>query len=358
MARTQRNFVKGRMNKSLDERLLPNGEYIDALNVRLGSTEASEIGAVEKSKGNTQLTSLYFIDPLTKVNTPLSSNARTIGVYEDGTNETLYWFVHDPNFPLGYTGKADMIVSFNTLLGQITYHIVSLDDGSGVNTTLNFNPEYLITGVNKVENLLFFTDNYNPPRFININDAYPEPAPSTISPAASTAWAFIAGKTTIAGVDYVGFHRALLRDCPSSYGFGTGAHPTTTQIVLPGTDCYTGNVANQGYTTQKGYGIQGANLASGFALTQFASDQSRFDTYFSIISTDPGGVPGNGSMSGGITGSDGSSGTWYARYSMPTIQYTDGTGLQQNPAAFAGVSLTGVTLTEGVAYILTLTAIT
>ena len=47
MAKTQRNFVKGRMNKSLDERLLPNGEYEDALNVRLGSTEDSEIGTVE-----------------------------------------------------------------------------------------------------------------------------------------------------------------------------------------------------------------------------------------------------------------------------------------------------------------------
>ena len=47
MARIQRNFVRGRMNKSLDERLLPNGEYIDALNVRLGSTEESEVGSVE-----------------------------------------------------------------------------------------------------------------------------------------------------------------------------------------------------------------------------------------------------------------------------------------------------------------------
>ena len=35
MARTQRNFIAGRMNKSLDERLIPNGEYEDALNVRL-----------------------------------------------------------------------------------------------------------------------------------------------------------------------------------------------------------------------------------------------------------------------------------------------------------------------------------
>jgi len=54
MANTQRNFIKGVMNKSIDERLLPNGQYVDALNVRLGSTEDSEIGSVENSKGNTR----------------------------------------------------------------------------------------------------------------------------------------------------------------------------------------------------------------------------------------------------------------------------------------------------------------
>ena len=47
-----RNFVAGKMNKGLDERLLPNGQYIDAVNVRLGSTEVTEIGAVELAKGN------------------------------------------------------------------------------------------------------------------------------------------------------------------------------------------------------------------------------------------------------------------------------------------------------------------
>ena len=34
MAKIQKNFIKGRMNKSVDERLVPQGEYIDALNVR------------------------------------------------------------------------------------------------------------------------------------------------------------------------------------------------------------------------------------------------------------------------------------------------------------------------------------
>ena len=49
MPKVQKNFIKGRMNKSVDERLVPQGEYIDALNVRLGSTEGTEIGADSKS---------------------------------------------------------------------------------------------------------------------------------------------------------------------------------------------------------------------------------------------------------------------------------------------------------------------
>ena len=60
MANLQRNFIQGIMNKSLDERLVPNGQYVDAMNVRLGSTEDSEIGSVENTKGNTRLTTLEF----------------------------------------------------------------------------------------------------------------------------------------------------------------------------------------------------------------------------------------------------------------------------------------------------------
>ena len=66
------------MNKSIDERLLPQGEYVDAMNVRLGSTETTEIGAVENSRGNSQLTTLSFNG------TPLSTQAKCIGALEDG----------------------------------------------------------------------------------------------------------------------------------------------------------------------------------------------------------------------------------------------------------------------------------
>ena len=170
MANTQRNFIAGRMNKGVDERLVPNGEYIDALNVRLGSTEETEIGSVENSKGNEQLTQLQFNG------TALSSNAKCIGAYEDGANETIYWFIHDSSFSVGATGKLDLIVSYKTDTSTLTYHVISIDDGNGANTTLNFNPSYLMNGINLVDDLLLFTDNNNAPRFINITRNYTNPS--------------------------------------------------------------------------------------------------------------------------------------------------------------------------------------
>ena len=119
MGNVKRNFIKGRMNKSVDERLVPNGEYIDALNVRLGSTEGSEIGSVENSKGNTRLTTLQY------QGVDLSNSARCIGAFEDGVNETIYWFIHDSANTASVTGVVDIIASFRTTDEVLTYHVIS-----------------------------------------------------------------------------------------------------------------------------------------------------------------------------------------------------------------------------------------
>jgi hypothetical protein len=168
MAKTTRNFIQGRMNKSVDERLVPQGEYIHAQNVRLGSTENSEIGSVENSKGNELLVTPRF--------NGTAHAWQCLGCYADSANETIYWFIHASLTGVGATSKMDMIVSYNTLTQVETNHIVSIDDGGGSNTTLNFNPTYLINGVNKVDNLLFFTDNFNPPRFIDVDARYALPS--------------------------------------------------------------------------------------------------------------------------------------------------------------------------------------
>ena len=148
-----KNFIGSKMNKSLDERLIPKGQYTDALNVRISSDEDGEAGSAENAKGNEKLTSISY-------NGSVLNNAKAIGVYEDGSKETIYWFVTHPT--------VDMILSFNTNTGVTTYHVVST-------TVLNFNEDYKITGVNLIDDLLFFTDNYNQPRRINVNKSYPQP---------------------------------------------------------------------------------------------------------------------------------------------------------------------------------------
>ena len=58
------------MNKDVDERLVPNGEYTDALNIRVTNTDDSDSGTVQNEKGNTKLT---------RIN--VSGNPRCIGSY-------------------------------------------------------------------------------------------------------------------------------------------------------------------------------------------------------------------------------------------------------------------------------------
>lgn len=153
MANADVNFIAGRMNKDFDERVIPAGEYIDALNIRIGSTENNSVGAVENTKGNVKLTTL-------KYNGIELTNAVCIGAFEDGTNETLYWFVT--------SSTVDTVVSYNVKKKIFNYHILS-------ESVLNFDPKYLITGVNLIEDLLFWTDNLNPPRKINVKRTYPAP---------------------------------------------------------------------------------------------------------------------------------------------------------------------------------------
>jgi len=172
-----KTFIKGRMNKVVDERLLPEGEYVDAMNLRLGSTEISEIGSVENTKGNFQLTTLTYVDTN---NTPISATARCIGAYEDSATNTIYWFVHDGAFVEGGTTKIlDLIVSFNTETQTLIYHVISVSPNLATPTTLNFNERHLITGVNLVNDMLFFTDDINPPRKINVTKSYAYPDTTT-----------------------------------------------------------------------------------------------------------------------------------------------------------------------------------
>ena len=93
MPELKHNFLKGRMNKDLDERLVPNGEYRDALNIEISTSEDSNTGAVQNIKGNAKVTKSDYVgnDFMTE---SYSSNAITVGSYSDESTNSFFNFIH------------------------------------------------------------------------------------------------------------------------------------------------------------------------------------------------------------------------------------------------------------------------
>tara|TARA_Y100000401_G_scaffold18709_1_gene12616 strand:+ start:2359 stop:6705 length:4347 start_codon:yes stop_codon:yes gene_type:complete len=155
MAKVVNTFVKGKLNKDLDARLIPNGEYRDARNVQVSKSEGPDVGELENVLGN-KLTSLTF-----------PANSKCIGYITDDTNNFIYLFTTDnttENFIPSGAGSNHRVFQYNTL----TDTFISL---FAVSAFLNFSQLNPIYGINLVENLLFWTDNRNQPRKINIERA-------------------------------------------------------------------------------------------------------------------------------------------------------------------------------------------
>ena len=85
MAEIKNSFLKSKMNKDLDDRLIPNGEYRDANNISVGKSEDDDIGALENILGNT----------LVQVSNTGNANAEIIGYFTDNNNSIVYIFLTD-----------------------------------------------------------------------------------------------------------------------------------------------------------------------------------------------------------------------------------------------------------------------
>ena len=160
MAEVKNSFLASKMNKDLDDRLIPNGEYRDARNISIGRSEDDDIGALENVLGNAKL--------LGPNNMPYESDETLVctGFFMDNSNNTIYQFLTN------YTGSNDFLTS--------TMKIVRMNFDTNVYTTLvsgiflNLSTANIITGINLIGNLLFWTDNRNQPRKINVELANPQ----------------------------------------------------------------------------------------------------------------------------------------------------------------------------------------
>jgi hypothetical protein len=88
MPEIKKVFLRGKMNKDLDERLLPDGEYRDAKNIQVSSTESSDAGTVQNILGNRYAEKVgdnYVAE--------YNLGGSCIGIIENPETEKIYLFI-------------------------------------------------------------------------------------------------------------------------------------------------------------------------------------------------------------------------------------------------------------------------
>ena len=162
MPELKHHFRAGRMNKDLDERLVPNGEYRNAENIEIATSESSEVGTIQNVVGNTKIVGKTYDANTQTVTADWSSNyiddltsPTCIGSIKDTQNDKLYWFIAS-------TGVS-AIAEYTESTGVLAPILVDK------NSILNFSSSYPITGINIIEGLLLWTDNQHEPKKLKIS---------------------------------------------------------------------------------------------------------------------------------------------------------------------------------------------
>jgi hypothetical protein len=179
MAEFKNVFIKSKMNKDLDDRLLPQGEYRDALNIQVSKSESSDVGALENVLGNSKLINFSTITD--------NVNIVCVGYLASEVNSCVFFFLTDNTIAANGNGKyietASNFIVRSTILQGTSIQNTVLVKGA----FLNFWEGSPIYGVNLIEDLLFWTDNRNQPRKINVESAQNDITYYTIEDTISVA---------------------------------------------------------------------------------------------------------------------------------------------------------------------------
>ena len=234
MPEIKRTFSGSKMNKDMDERLVPPTEYRDALNVEVNTSEGSNVGTVQTILGNTALTSIFpagstcvgsiadtKTDKIYWLVAGASSTANNVTIYKDyileydvqnasykyvlvdiykveikaeGASTTANGFLYSPEISSidSYNNigiRLGMVVTGDNATTVDNYIVTDIQTdtnkwkiltSTGFDTAddeditftsdriLNFDSSRLITGINILDGMLFWTDDYSEPKKINI----------------------------------------------------------------------------------------------------------------------------------------------------------------------------------------------
>ena len=163
-------FTKSKMNKDLDARLLGADEYRDAQNVAVSRSESDDVGALENILGN------LLFNQLTSDTSPSSTTylLQFIGWFINENTNKVYIFATD--FQDSSADQISLFASPNSshkiIVADLTANTVSTIVSGRF---LNFSYNSPILDVTMIESQLFWTDNRNQPRNINVETAESDP---------------------------------------------------------------------------------------------------------------------------------------------------------------------------------------
>lgn len=140
MPEIKNTFLGGKMNKDLDERLIPKNEYRDALNIEVSTSQGDDVGSLQNTFGNTAQSALADV----------ISGGECIGSIVDKENDKIYWFIKGDN--------VDAIAEYDAKLRTTTPVLVDFgmeETYTQSFSTLDLNPNYSDSNVVDSSNSLW-----------------------------------------------------------------------------------------------------------------------------------------------------------------------------------------------------------
>ena len=151
-----KNLQTGGLNTDDTDYLLPKGDAENRVNVRVIDTGSGDAGAAVNILGNVLVES---------------------GEYNTNGIDTVIGSIEDPElrrviFFVSNTGGNHKILCYKYDTNTVVRVIANENFGSG-QKGLNFSKDYRVNGIAMSGSLLYFTDNYNEPRRINVDELMP-----------------------------------------------------------------------------------------------------------------------------------------------------------------------------------------
>ena len=184
----QHTFTKSKMNKDLDARLLGSDEYRDGKNIAVSRSESDDVGALENILGNEVLSSLGINIIPVENNQPLVPplNRSNITSYDNYTSRCIGWHINEKTnkvylFITNWQDSSDdQISNFQPITAdnppnRYDQSRIIMVDTVTKNTIIIVRGRFLNFSINSpildtvmIEDLLFWTDDRNQPRVINV----------------------------------------------------------------------------------------------------------------------------------------------------------------------------------------------